>query len=121
MVRAGKRDRAARAYARPACVALERPLKTTGLREAQAGKRDRAPELMRGQPAWRLNAFIKQPASTARAGRQARPRARANARKACVALERLYISTGLRDAQAGKRDRAPELMRGKLGRRLNAL
>ena len=51
----------ARAYARPACVALERPYKSTGLRAAQAGKRDRAPELMRGQPAWRLNALINQP------------------------------------------------------------
>ena len=39
-----------------ACVALERLYKTTA-REAQAGKRDRAPELMRGQPAWRLNAL----------------------------------------------------------------
>ena len=29
-----------------------------------------------------------------------------------MALERLYKTTGLREAQAGKRDRAPELMRG---------
>ena len=58
--RAGRQARPrARAYARPACVAPERALKSTGLRDAQAGKRDRAPELMRGQPAWRLNALIK--------------------------------------------------------------
>ena len=55
------------------------------------GKRDRAPELMRGKPAWRLNALLKpepslphQPVRTGareRSERQARPRARAYARR----------------------------------------
>ena len=42
-------------------MALERALNQPGPGRGsrQAGKRDRAPELMRGQPAWRVNATYK--------------------------------------------------------------
>ena len=54
-------------------MALERPYNQPDARLAQAGKRDRAPELMRGQPAWRLNALIiNRTARLAQAGKRDR-------------------------------------------------
>ena len=55
-----------------ACVALERYLKATELHDVRLGKRDRAPELMRGKPAWRLNALKSTGLRAAQAGKRDR-------------------------------------------------
>ena len=87
-------------------MALERPYKITGLRDAQAGKRDRAPEPMRGQPAWRLNALINnRTARLAQAGKRDRAPELMRGQPAWR-LNALINNRTARLAQAGKRDRA---------------